>query len=219
MCSATATTLALTTEMPELSGSVSWNTLEALAVQMGRDVPRQALAQALDEAQERLIDSVCGPKWAPVRHLEAPFRCPKCRAGSDFARKGRRTRPRVLHTAAGRVEIILWQVGCRSCGRVFAPLRLMLGLDGKRRTDRLTLDLAGLGTLTSFARAARVDRELTGTGASAGQAHNALADVAAILAPEGTWVRRTRLWVTSPEVVGISHLRRGPASRRCARWL
>ncbi len=38
---------------------------------------------------------------------------------------------------------------------------------------------------TSFARAARVDRELAGTGASAGQAHNALADVAAILAPGG----------------------------------
>jgi len=185
MSSTATTTLALTIEMPELSGSVSWNTLQALAVQMGRDVPRQALAQALDEAQERLIDSVCGAKWAPVRHLEAPFRCPKCQAGSDFARQGRRTRPRVLHTAAGRVEIILWHVGCRSCARVFAPLLLILGPDGKRRTDRLTLDLAELGTQTSFARAARVDRELAGTGASAGQAHNALADVAAILAPGG----------------------------------
>ncbi len=185
MAGSAATTLALTIEMPELSRSVSWNALEALVVQMGRDVPRLALAEALDAAQERLIDSVCGPKWAPVRHLPAPFRCPKCQAGSDFARKGRRSRPRVLHTAAGRVEIILWHVGCRSCLRVFAPLLLMLGLDGKRRTDRLTVDLAELGTQMSFARAARVDRELAGTGATAGQAHGALADVAAILAPQG----------------------------------
>ena len=200
-----ATTLALTIDMPELSRSVSWNALEALVVQMGKDVPRLALAQALDEAQERLIDGVCGPRWAPVRHRPAPFRCPRCQAGEDFARKGRRSRPRVLHTAAGRVELILWHVGCRSCGRVFAPLLLMLGLEGKRRTDRLTVDLAELGTQMSFARAARIDRELAGTAATAGQAHGALADVAAILAPEGELGPAH----TSPDVV-LLDAHRGP---------
>jgi hypothetical protein len=79
----------------------------------------------------------------------------------------------------------LWHVGCCSCGRNFAPLLLMLGLSGKRRTDRLTVDLAELGTQMSSARAARTDSELAGTEATAGQAHNALADVAAVLAPEG----------------------------------
>jgi hypothetical protein len=180
-----STTLALTIETPLLDAMSSWNAFEALAVQMGKDLPRQALAEALDEAQERLIDSVCGPRWAPVRGLAAPFACPKCQADKDFARKGKRTRPRKLHTAAGTVEIILWHVGCRSCGRNFAPLLLMLGLSGKRRTDRLTVDLAELGTQMSFARAARIDNQLAGTGATAGQAHNALADVAAIVAPEG----------------------------------
>jgi hypothetical protein len=34
---------------------------------------------------------------------------------------------------------------------VFAPLLVMLGLSGKRRTDRLTVEL---GTQVSFARAA-----------------------------------------------------------------
>lgn len=57
------TTLALTIEMPTLGASSSWNPLEAVAVQMGKDVPGLALAQALDEAQERPIHSVCGPKW------------------------------------------------------------------------------------------------------------------------------------------------------------
>jgi len=60
MSSTATTTLALTIEMPELSGSSSWNALEALVVQMGKDVPRQALAEAPREAQERLIDGVCG---------------------------------------------------------------------------------------------------------------------------------------------------------------
>jgi hypothetical protein len=187
-----ATTLALTIEMPSLVVSSSWNAFESLAVQMAKDLPRQALAEALDEAQERLIDSVCGPRWAPVRGLPAPFACPGCQAREDFVRKGKRTRPRVLHTAAGKVEIVLWHVGCRGCKKVFAPLLLMLGLVGKRRTDRLTVDLAELGTQMSFARAARLDAQLAGTEATAGQAHNALADVAAILtgptdpdAPEG----------------------------------
>ncbi len=63
----------------------------------------------------------------------------------------------------------------------------MLGLSGKRRTDRLTLDLAELSTQVSFARAARLDDQLAGTGASPGQAQNALADVAALLTgPDGT---------------------------------
>lgn len=37
----------------------------------------------------------------------------------------------------------------------------------------------------SFARAARIDDQLAGIGATAGQAHSPVADVAAILAPEG----------------------------------
>src|SRR5664280_2429915 len=123
----------------------------------------------------------CGPRWAPVRCLLAPFACPGCGAREDFARKGKRTRPRKLHTAAGTVELILWHVGCRGCGRNFAPLLVILGLSGKRRTDRLSLDLAELGTQMSFARAGRVDAELAGTSATAGQAHNAMADVAALL--------------------------------------
>jgi hypothetical protein len=48
---------------------------------------------------------------------------------------------RKLHTAAGTVELVLWHVGCRGCGRVFAPLLVMLGLSGKRRTDQLTVNL------------------------------------------------------------------------------
>lgn len=175
------TTLALTIQTPSLGALSWWHAFETLAVQMAKDLPRRPLAEALDEAQERLLDSVCGPRWASVRGLPAPFPCRGCEARENFARQGRRTRSRVLHTAAGKVESVLWHVGCHSCGKVFAPLLLMLGLVGKRRTDRLTVDLAELGTQMTFARAARIDAELAGTSATAGQAHGALADVAAIL--------------------------------------
>jgi hypothetical protein len=191
------TTLTLEIETPALGAGSSWHAFESLAVAMARDLPNEALAQALFEAQERLIDAVCGPRWAPVRSRQAPFRCPACAADRDFARKGRRTRPRVLRTATGRVEIVLWNVGCRGCGRVFAPLLLMLGLQGKRRTDRLTVDLADLAAQMSFARAGRLSRELAGTGATGGQAHGAVADLAAVLAPDGTLGAAT----STPEVV------------------
>ena len=55
------------------------------------------------------------------------------------------------------------------------------GLSGKRRTDRLTVDLAELGTQVSFARTGQISRQVTGPAATAGQAHNALADTAAVL--------------------------------------
>jgi hypothetical protein len=176
-----ATTLMLTIEPGALDARSSWAEFESLAVQMSREVPLQALEATLADAQERLIDAVCGPRWAPVRGLPAPFGCPRCGRCEDFARKGKRTRPRRLHTAAGVVELVLWHVGCRACGRVFAPLLIMLGLSGKRRTDRLSVDLAELGTQVSFARAGQISRQLAGTSATAGQAHNAVADIAGLL--------------------------------------
>ena len=177
--------LALSIEAPMLDEFSSWSSFESLAVQMSEDIPGQALAQALDELQERLIEQVCGPKWAPQRGLPAPFACPGCGVAEDFVRKGRRTRPRRFDTAAGRVEVRLWHVGCRSCGKVFAPLLVMMELQGKRRTDRLSLDLAELSSQMSFRRAADVAETFSGRRASGGGAHQSMADIAAVLAPEG----------------------------------
>lgn len=58
----------------------------------------------LADAQERLIDSVCGPQWAPVRKPSAPFASPRCGAGEDIARKAAGPAAQV-HTAAGTVEL------------------------------------------------------------------------------------------------------------------
>src|SRR5664280_2012671 len=60
-------TVALTIEIPSLDASLSWNALESLVVGMSHEVPARALALALDDAQERLLQEACGPRWAPVR--------------------------------------------------------------------------------------------------------------------------------------------------------
>lgn len=176
-------TVALTADLPELP-SLTWSQLEAWAVAMRDDVPGVALAAALEDLQGRLIDQVCGPKWLPVRDLPAPFGCPGCGVMSDFARKGMRTRLRRFDTAAGVVRVRLANVGCRACGRVFAPLLLMLDLTGKRRTDRLSMELAELATQMSFARAGAVASRF-GLPGSAGRAHHAVADLAPLLQAVG----------------------------------
>lgn len=228
------TTLALTAELPELGESLTWPRLEAWAVAMREELPAAALAAALEELQDRLIDRVCGPKWLPVRDLPAPFGCPGCGVMSDFARKGKRTRLRRLDTAAGVVHLRLANVGCRSCGRVFAPLLLMLDLSGKRRTDRLMVELAELASQMSFARAGAVAASF-GLTASAGRAHAAVADLAPLLdgigrpgtpaAPtgadvvilDGTGMRASprRLGVTCNIALGLTG-RGGPRRRRRA---
>jgi hypothetical protein len=226
------TTLALTAELPELGESLTRAQLEAWAVAMREELPAAALVAALEELQDRLIDQVCGPKWLPVRDLPAPFGCPGCGVMSDFARKGKRTRPRRFDTAAGVVRIQLANVGCRSCGRVFAPLLLMLDLSGKRRTDRLMAELAELASQMSFARAGAIAAGF-GVPGSAGRAHAAVADLAPLLdgigcadlpqAPggadvvilDGTGMRagRRRLGVDCNIALGIT-ARTGPPRRR-----
>jgi hypothetical protein len=177
----------LSAELPDLGevpGSLRWPQVEAWAVAMRDEAPAAVLSAGLEQVQDTLIDKVCGPRWLPVRNLPAPFACPGCGVMQDFARKGRRTRPRRIDTAVGTVLVRLANVGCRDCGRVFAPLLLMLDLSRRRRTDRLAVDLAELSAQMSFARAAAV---ATGFGlpASPGRAHQAVADVAPLLESVG----------------------------------
>jgi hypothetical protein len=201
---------------------------------MREELPAAALAAALEELQDRLIDQVCGPRWLPVRDLPAPFGCPGCGVMGDFARKGKRTRPRRFDTAAGIVRVQLANVGCRACGPVFAPLVLMLDLSGKRRTDRLMVELAEPASRMSFARAGAIAASF-GLPGSAGRAHAAVADLAPLLdgvgrpelpgAPtgadvvilDGTGMRASprRLGVDCNIALGITG-RAGPRRRRQA---
>lgn len=190
--------LALSIEAPDLDEWSLWSAFESLAVQMSKDLPAAASATALDELQERLVDQVCGPKWAPARCLPAPF-------APDRTSLGRVDGPplRRLDTAAGRVELRLWHVGCRACGKVFAPLLVLMDLQG-RRTDRLNLDLADFGCPDVVQ-----PKRSTFSIAPASQSHGSGSPVPLAGAVDG-WRRRHRHAGT----------RRGalpPSGRRCPR--
>jgi hypothetical protein len=224
-------------EVDEIDESASWAVWEALAAELARVLPARALTTMLHEFQHRLLERVCGARWQPQRDLPAPFVCPNeaCGASEDFARKGRRSRLRRLDTAVGVLRVRLWQVRCRACQRVFAPLLVMLGLERVRRTDRLALTLSELSTQVSYGRAAAVADELAGMPATAPRAHAALADIAGLLGdlppavvdPEvvlldGTGARAggQRLGVGVHLAVGLTG-RGGPLRRRYAEtaWL
>lgn len=56
------TALMLTIEPGPLDARSSWMEFESLAVETSREVGLRALEETLADAQERLIDSVCGPR-------------------------------------------------------------------------------------------------------------------------------------------------------------
>lgn len=208
-----------------------WRDWEAFGVAFAREAPAQALTMLADEVQDRMLDEVCGARWRPARGRAAPFGCPRCGCRSDFARKGRRSRPRRLDTSCGVVRLRLVQVRCRDCQRVFAPLLQLLGIPaGIRRTDRLAFALAELGGQVSYARAGRLVEAITASPASGGRAHAATRDIAhrlGELAPagqqaevvllDGTGVRAgpRRLGVTVNLAIALN-AKHGPARRRVA---
>jgi hypothetical protein len=77
-----------------LDACLSWAEFESLVVAMSREVPLRAVEQTLADAQQRLIDAVRGPRWAPVRGRAAPFACPRCELAEDLVGTGKRTRRR-----------------------------------------------------------------------------------------------------------------------------
>lgn len=159
-----------------------WQDWEAFGVAFAKQAPAMALELLADEVQDRVLKDACGPRWSPHRGRPAPFRCPGCGAGEDFARKGRRSRRRRLDTACGTVRLRLAQVRCRGCGRVFAPLLSLLGIPpGVRRTDRLAFVLAELGGQVSYARAGRLAESITASPVTAGRAHASLRHVTSLL--------------------------------------
>jgi len=124
-------------------------------------------AGLLEAYQEAVLDRVCGLRRSPLsRGRRAPFMCPACGSERGFRRRGRRSRRRVLLTRLGRMELTLAQVACR-CGRRFAPLLQLLGVDGGSRVSPgLARRAAELATELPFARAAAQLLTETGHGVS-----------------------------------------------------
>ena len=140
---------------------------ERSAVAADRELRPEIWAGLLEAYQDALLDGVCGARRAPlIRGRKAPFRCPACNRERGFRRRGRRSRRRVLLTRLGRMELSLAQVGCR-CGRRFAPMLQLLGIDrGSRVSPGLARRAAELATELPFARAAAQLLTETGHGLS-----------------------------------------------------
>ncbi len=140
---------------------------ERSAMVAERELRPRIWAGLLEAYQEAVLDHVCGARRAPLhRGRTAPFRCPACGSQRGFRRRGRRSRRRVLLTRLGRMELTLAQVGCR-CGRRFAPLLQLLGVDGGSRVSPgLARRAAELATELPYARAAAQLLTETGHGVS-----------------------------------------------------
>lgn len=141
---------------------------ERSAISAERDLRPALWGELLEAFQEALLDHVCGARRAPLpRGRRAPFRCPACDRDRGFKRRGRRSRRRVLLSRLGKMELDLLQVGCR-CGRRFAPLLQLLGIEaGARVSPGLARRAAELATELPFAKAATQLLVETGHGLSA----------------------------------------------------
>lgn len=119
------------------------------------EIRPQIWVRLLEAFQDEVLDHACGPRRSPLpRGRKAAFRCPACGSERGFRRRGRRSRPRVLLTRLGRMRLNLRQVGCR-CGRRFAPLLQLLGVEaGSRVSPGLARRAAELATEIPFGKAA-----------------------------------------------------------------
>ncbi len=129
---------------------------EGAAVATDQQLRPSLWRDVLEAHQEQVLERVCGPRRRPLpRGRKAPFRCPACDRDRGFRRRGYRSRQRILLSRVGRLELRLAQVGCR-CGRRFAPLLQLLGVEsGRRLAPGLARRAASLATEMSFANAAR----------------------------------------------------------------
>lgn len=100
-----------------------------------------------------------GPAWGRQPRA-GPLVCPRC-GGRVFVRRGWRSRK--VRTSRGSFEVLLAQVSCRRCHRVFRPYALRLGLPTSLRflpeVEEKMIDLA---TQLSYDRSRQVLMNLLG---------------------------------------------------------
>lgn len=109
--------------------------------------------------QRRWLREDLGPAWGR-RARASPLVCPRC-SGRVFVRRGWRRRK--VRTSRGTFQVLLAQVSCRACDRVFRPYALRLGLPTALRflpeVEEKMIDLA---TQLSYDRSRRVLMNLLG---------------------------------------------------------
>ncbi len=155
----------------EVDGIVGLGELEQAAMAFARQAPAQLVADAVESMIAELVDAVVGPFGTPLaddEQLEAPWCCTECGSRRGFRRRGFRPKPRKVTTACGKVSFRSQQLGCRACGRRFAPAAELLGLrPHQRRTEALGELAASLAVEVAYAKASRLLAGLAGPSVSA----------------------------------------------------
>lgn len=122
-----------------------------------RDLAPKVVEEVIEEVQGRVVETLCSPSGRvakkglgahPVKGDSAHM-CP----GRSFRRQGHRSRPRMVKTDLGLIDFPVAYVECRGCGKKFAPILELLGLESRsRHTGSLERVAMEAVSQTSFAR-------------------------------------------------------------------
>ena len=158
-------------ELSVPSNGVGVNQVIALFEQIQEQLGPALARCYLEQAQDRMLESVLGAKWSKEAQGEAPWSCPECGATQGFSRRG--SYPRVLRkTSVGRISFELRQVTCRHCGHTFSPFPDALDLEPYQvSTTEFRAKAVEVACQTSYARTSRYMRDLAGVPVSATAVH------------------------------------------------
>lgn len=158
------------------SNELGVNQVIAFFSQIQEQLGSELVARYLEQAQERVLERVLGPKWSNEDQEEAPWSCPECGSAKGFSRRG--SYPRVLRKSSlGRISFELRQVTCRRCGHTFSPFPKVFGLEPRQAsTTEFQAKAVKVACQTSYARAVRHIGDLAGVPVSATAVHQWVQD-------------------------------------------
>jgi transposase-like protein len=126
-----------------------------------------------EKVVNQLFDSLCyKADWWLAKQFESLYMklqihwfvchgssCPVCNSG-HLIRKG--WRHRVLKSTRGRLEFLVLQAHCKTCGRTFRPFTSLSGLPSSRRfLDELITKAVDLAVQLPFAQSSRILKALS----------------------------------------------------------
>lgn len=88
----------------------------------------KGFARYLEGLQEWFLNDVLAGKWQAGKAIKkAPWHCPRCASSQGFQRRG--SRPRMVKSGSGSIQVKLFQVTCLSCRATFSPFPKLFGLE------------------------------------------------------------------------------------------
>jgi hypothetical protein len=159
---------------PDFSVPESVLTVNAV-VEHVRASSAECCKEQIEAWQERVLEDVLGPAWAPHEPSLAPWHCPVCGSCAGFKRRG--SRPRQLLTSVGKIRFRLRQVTCLACEQVgshttFSPFPELLDMPLRSRiSGELSRKVVDAATRLSYQQSTELCEVMTGQRLSATSIH------------------------------------------------